>query len=350
MRSLKVHEYEDPVDFLYKVTSLDRFNNDYSSDWVYRGHSDSSFPLLPTIVRNFNYASIHNYINTTILKDGLMLVENVVDSIFNQFSKHYKTIKNENKRLTQIIYLSILESYLVDEFISESNRAVLEVPSLDLKQFDFLNFSTTIYSIINKYLIIDEKTKAIDPESGKPLLQPLKFILAEQNREYINSRNISNYSNISEHSLARHHGIPSTLLDWTTDPKVATLFATIREGRRKRKDICVWCFNKRYVDQYISIHDKIILRGLKFLTVQKGLFIEMLSFYDHYLFDGKWPTLEQYILNYQNSLDGILEKIVLKSERVDDLIKILDTLGYKKHIYMPTYDNVGQYVTPEFMK
>ncbi len=351
MESLKVSEpvvqvvHKDPCEFLKDIIfNQNRFNYDYSSDWIFRGHSHSSYPIIPTIVRNINIKKIQKYMINTILKDSPRAIENRVDAIFDRLPLDYKKNRTYRNRLVNIIYLNFCESYLVEKFLSESNKAVLEVPSLKASEFNFSLIGDKLDSYIKKYLAIDDKNNAANLKTMEPVHTPLKIILHEQNAEWKGYGNFFNCLNITEHSLARHHSVPTRFLDWTTDPLVAALFATITDSRQKRKDICVWRLNRRYIDNFLRVHDRIIQKGLKFLTLQKGLFIEMSFFDDYYLFKGKWPTLEQYIQCHHKSSNGILEKIILKSEKVNDLKKILDTMGYKKHIYMPTYDNVGEYI------
>ncbi len=353
MESLKVTEYSDPYEFLNDITIKNRFNKEYSCDWIYRGHSDSSYPLLPTIVRNFKIEEIDGYLKNIVLKDGPNLLENRVDTVFDAFPERHKINKQYLRRLNDIILLNILESYMVQQFLFESNKAVLDVPSLNAGDFNFWYLTSNIDFYIKKYLMVDESSKLVDLVTNKPINESMKFTLHEQDTERTFGGNFFNYFNllnITEHSLSRHHGVPARLLDWTSDPLVASLFATIGHDRQQKKDICVWRLNKRNIYNFLQVHDKIIQKGLKFLTLQKGLFIEISHFDDYYLFEGEWPTLEKYILYYLNSFDGILEKIILKAERVDDLKKLLNTMEYKKHIYMPIYDNVGQYIKPVFMK
>jgi len=81
--------------------------------------------------------------------------------------------------------------------------------------------------------------------------------------------------------LAQHYGLPTRLLDWTYDYKIALFFATsgFYNEEEKEKDCVVWAINNHYFN-YLKLNDKDIplkfyrppYRDNKYLCAQKGLF------------------------------------------------------------------------------
>lgn len=45
--------------------------------------------------------------------------------------------------------------------------------------------------------------------------------------------------------LARHHGLPSAILDWTTSPYIAAFFAMSDPGAAKSENVSIWILDRR---------------------------------------------------------------------------------------------------------
>lgn len=158
-------------------------------------------------------------------------------------------------------------------------------------------------------------------------------------------------------ALARHHSVPSRLLDWTREPLTAAFFAA---AHNTNEDISVWALNRRYLYEYngagqIESYDKLSRTGLEFLHIQKGLFTDMIGSEMYHYLHGEWPTLDQYLNktyidphnNEPYPQDSYLKKIILENSNKDELLKRLNGMGYNTHCLMPTYDNVGKSVLPQ---
>jgi len=153
-------------------------------------------------------------------------------------------------------------------------------------------------------------------------------------------------------ALAKHHQIPSRLLDWTTDPLIAAYFSA---ANTKDNNICVWALNKRYLNEspkqgQILFYEQLSKTGLEYLHIQKGLFTDMKGVEEYYYKYGEWPTLNQYLEktctenDYFRNQENYLIKIELTASEVTKLLVRLDRMGINKYSLMPTYDNVGESV------
>lgn len=75
-------------------------------------------------------------------------------------------------------------------------------------------------------------------------------LIGFDDRKYEDYRNFPPEALLGMFGLAQHHGIPTRLLDWTTNPLIAAYFAAVGIGKRYAKpDACPrdWC-------QYFSIY------------------------------------------------------------------------------------------------
>ncbi len=103
-------------------------------------------------------------------------------------------------------------------------------------------------------------------------------LLLEFRREAIGL--ISTSSNLPEGEafelLARHHGLPSILLDWTESPYVASFFAFDRAVFDEQKPVAIWMFDLAKDDsnnnELSLIRDHDLLRFNRRALQQRGVF------------------------------------------------------------------------------
>ena len=99
----------------------------------------------------------------------------------------------------------------------------------------------------------------------------------------------------------------------------------------------------------MRIHSNTKRHQFDFLHAQKGIFTEMRGADFYYLNYGKWPSLEEHILEfdeyagYEKDLYN-LKKIVLRGELVNELRNQLAEEDVTKSVLMPTYFHCAEHV------
>jgi hypothetical protein len=153
-------------------------------------------------------------------------------------------------------------------------------------------------------------------------------------------------------AIAQHHGVPTTLMDWTRNPLIAAYFAAekvTRQKPEKGKSICVYALhtasyrgpNLRGQKNLKAL--TVPPRVVRFLDAQEGLFTWCPSAYHMLLETGRYPKLDDILQREQNVLPKpSLIKLTLPQEQADDLLKLL----WREHVtlahLMPTFDHVSR--------
>ena len=146
-------------------------------------------------------------------------------------------------------------------------------------------------------------------------------------------------------ALARHHGIPTRLLDWTFRPLHAAFFASEEEAEDDPgcAAVVVWAVSMRGL-AWTSLAGSSHRRShIGFLQAQDGLFLFDKEANSKYREFGCWQPFDHEFRKIP--VVGEVFKLTLPVCKRQDLLRLLRIKHMSKPVLMPTFDNVADEIT-----
>ncbi len=291
----------------------DDSNGSNNCSWVFRGHQDASWKLVPSAFRDLEKNSLRP----------------LIEKIKTQptFQSEWFLKCSEEHKAASYAYTAC---YLA---IRDFHQLSLEVG------------------------LTEELAELNDP-----------FSLAGTNIRTYGNKEYYKFCALQIVGLAQHHGIPTPFLDWTRKPEVAVHFASQLDENSKHEDLAVYalkmgnkftpfapgrgpagilkCYTRNSKGERFRLPFLMKLDAPaknSYLAAQHGIFTLVKSLES--LFDtGTCSSLEESIANMDGIEEPILKKFILRKGERRNLRKLLDREGLTEAHLKPSFDSISNFV------
>jgi hypothetical protein len=149
-------------------------------------------------------------------------------------------------------------------------------------------------------------------------------------------------------ALARHHGLPTRLLDWTANPITALWFAVEYDGRplkSPRPDAVVWIFEVERSDYVNTLETTSPFRGQATRVFRAGPIDRRLEAQAGYFTVHGYSTAKEFVpLNEDQRYVRRLKKVTISPEVFAGLRQELDRCGVNDATTFPGLDGLSRYI------
>lgn len=296
--------------------------------WIFRGQGNADWSLKATVWREEMLGKIKNELNSQI--DDI--IEQAISYLCRQYPKNhdsqtYKDGMKKHSSLRDIFMVAAYEIKQVRNFTEFINELGFPVPRSPLIKLD----TGVEFNVIK---IFAEAMTFMRNEE----FDSFKFPVWASKRQPVAA-------------LARHHGIPLSLLDFTGNPLVAAFFAASYIPN-DASYLAVWAVHSDVIGGSNLLRQLDIFRSeLGYLHAQDGLLLFDILSDDYYLKHKEWPCISNAISETDTEYEPshYLRKVTAPASEAREILRLLRAEKISEPHLKPSFDVIANEIRKEFV-
>ena len=349
---LATHNCTEPKEFLREINIYnDRYYND--GEWIFRGHFNADWELIPSVFRDNQVLSVAE----------LML------QIYRDKNRNDATSKELSKRGEAFNFIlarvcAAVEHDRVNSFVIGLDNADIGIPyhsnfhRPDYSPEDAITFGQHDFgsrvaqrSNFRKDWLTREIREIVRTYKNLPRHQEIgRGSFAHGMYQRLEQR----YLDIS-FALAQHSGLPTGLLDWTTDPLVSAFYAAYDRAKtgRQFEKIAVWAVDSSFFERNLPQtkfikHPRSYIRNIH---AQSAVFTRDAEDWRNCVSNTMKPNFESYLSMFMRPSHDrqSVWRITLPFHRRYELLSLLKKSNISLSTLEPTHYHVADDVMHDFM-